>query len=296
MSTTVLKVFRGGGGSLTGGLRQRLGPAKQLWFDGVVIGLVIFLLLLAAFGAVLAPHDPYEVDLGRAFLPPSADHLFGTDESGRDILSRLMTGAGTTLLSALVIALSAGVIGVILAALASLAGGWLDEAVMRLCDIVLAIPALILALGIAMALGPSLQSAIIALIVAMWPGTTRIVRSTMRKNMQEPYVEAAYSQGASRWNVVFRHVIPNSLDVAIVDTAFSIGGITLILASLSFIGVGAQPPSAEWGAMAAGGRSYVLTSWWITVAPGLAITLAAVAFGLLGEVLQARFNPSQGRR
>ncbi|MGO4681399.1 ABC transporter permease [Microbacterium sp. 2MCAF23] len=294
MSTTVLKVFRGG--SPTGGLRGRLGPAKQLWFDGVVVGLVVLLVLLAAFGGLLAPNDPFLVDLGKAFIPPGPQHLLGTDESGRDVLSRLMTGAGTTLLSALVIALSAGVIGVIIAALASLAGGWLDEAVMRLCDIVLAIPALILALGIAMALGPSLQSAIIALIVAMWPGTTRIVRSSMRKNMEEPYVEAARSQGASKWNVVFRHVIPNSLDVAIVDTAFSIGGITLILASLSFIGVGAQPPSPEWGAMAADGRSYVLTSWWITVAPGLAIMVAAVAFGLLGEVLQARFNPSQGRR
>lgn len=294
MSTSVLKIVRGNGAAV--GIRQRLRPARQLWFDGVVVGLVVFLLLLAVFGGMLAPEDPYEVDLARAFLPPGGEHLLGTDENGRDILSRLMAGAGTTLLSSVVIAMAAALLGVTIAAIASLAGGVLDEAVMRICDIVLAIPALILALGIAMALGPSLESAIIALIVALWPGTTRIVRSTMRRVMEEPYVEAARSMGASRVNVVFRHVIPNSLDVAIVDTAFSIGGITLILASLSFIGVGAQPPSPEWGAMAADGRSYALTAWWITVAPGLAITLAVIAFGLLGEVLQARFNPSQGRR
>ncbi len=295
MSTSVLKIVRGNGAAAVG-IRQRLRPSRQLWFDGAVVGLVVFLLLLAVFGGLLAPEDPYEVDLARAFLPPGGEHLLGTDENGRDILSRLMAGAGTTLLSSVVIAIAAAVLGVTIAAIASLAGGVLDEAVMRICDIVLAIPALILALGIAMALGPSLESAIIALIVALWPGTTRIVRSTMRRVMEEPYVEAARSMGASRVNVVFRHVIPNSLDVAIVDTAFSIGGITLILASLSFIGVGAQPPSPEWGAMAADGRSYALTAWWITVAPGLAITLAVIAFGLLGEVLQARFNPSQGRR
>ena len=271
----------------------RILPVGGNWFDALVIAMVILLALTALFGEFIAPYDPYAVQLAQAAQPPDRAHWLGTDENGRDILSRLLAGARSTILSAVLIGVAAAAIGVMLAAVAAMLGGWVDEFIMRICDIMLAIPPLVLALGIAMALGPSLQSAIVALIAALWPGTTRIVRGVMRKTMAESYVEASRSLGASRFRTMTRHVIPNSLDVALVHTAFEIGGTILILAGLSFVGVGAQPPSAEWGAMAAAGRNYALTSWWITLAPGMAITCVVVTFGLFGEVLQARFSPSQ---
>ncbi|MCX6497531.1 MAG: ABC transporter permease [Arthrobacter sp.] len=277
-------------------LAKMIPSARAPWFDRLVIALAVILLLVACLGEFMAPYDPYSVQPALALKPPSQTHWLGTDENGRDILSRILAGARSTVFSAVFIGVAAAAIGVALAALASTLGRWIDELIMRICDIMLAIPPLVLALGIAMALGPSLQSATIALIASLWPGTARIVRGVMRKTMSESYVEAARSLGASRLRVMVRHVIPNSMDVAIVHTAFEIGGITLILAGLSFVGVGAQPPSAEWGAMAAAGRNYALTAWWVTVAPGLAITFAVVTLGLFGEVLQGRLSPSRRKK
>ena len=281
-------IVRQGLQSVTSRIRDRL-PG---WFDGVVYALLGILVIVSMFGGLLAPYDPYQVDLTLSLQPPSAAHLLGTDENGRDILSRILVGAQGTLTSSFIIGVAAALIGIFFAALAATLGRWVDEIIMRLCDILLAIPSLVLALGIAIALGPSLQSAVIALVVSMWPGTTRVIRGVFRKTMSETYVESARAMGASKPRIMVQHVIPNSLDVVIVQTAFDIGGITLILAGLSFIGVGAQPPSAEWGAMASAGRSYALTAWWVALWPGLAITLAVVTFGLLGEILQARLNPA----
>lgn len=272
-------------------LRFRLRTTLPGWFDLGVYAMLLALIIAVAFGGMLAPYDPYRVDLPASLQPPSAEHLLGTDENGRDIWSRILVGASGTLWSAFVIAITAAGIGVLAAALAASLGRWVDEAIMRICDILLAVPGLVLALGIAVALGPSLQSAAIAMIIASWPGTTRVVRGVFRTTMSQSYVESARAMGASKPRIMVQHVIPNSLDVVIVQTAFDIGGITLLLAGLSFIGVGAQPPSAEWGAMAAAGGAYALTSWWVALWPGLAITFAVVTFGLLGEVLQARLNP-----
>lgn len=258
----------------------------------VVYAMLAALVFAVCFGKLLAPYDPFAVDLPSALLPPSAEHLLGTDQSGRDIWSRIPDGASGTLLSAALIGLAAAAIGILVAAIAATFGGWIDEMLMRLCDIILAIPGLVLALGIAIALGPSLESAVIAMIIAQWPGTTRVVRTVFRTTMEQSYVESARAMGASRLRVMVQHVIPNSLDVVIVQTAFDIGGITLLLAGLSYIGVGAQPPSAEWGSMAAEGGAYALTSWWVAMWPGLAITFAVVTFALLGEILQAKLNPA----
>jgi peptide/nickel transport system permease protein len=266
------------------------------WFDGIVYLMLLALMVAVAFGGALAPYDPYHVDLPSALLPPSPEHLMGTDENGRDIWSRILTGAAGTLWSAFLIAVVAAFIGVAAAALAASLGRWVDESIMRLCDILLAVPSLVLALGIAIALGPSLESAAIAMIIASWPGTTRVVRGVFRTTMSQSYVESARAMGASRTRVMLQHVIPNSLDVVIVQTAFDIGGLTLLLAGLSYIGVGAQPPSAEWGAMASAGGAYALTSWWVALWPGLAITFAVVTFGLMGEILQARLNPMLRRK
>lgn len=272
-------------------------PTRALWAAApwleVFVYLSLALLAVAVlFGSWLAPYDPFQVDLANALQPPSSAHLMGTDQNGRDIWSRILDGASGTLLSAAIIGVAAALIGVAVAAVAAMFGGWVDEALMRLCDIVLAVPGLVLALGIAIALGPSLQSAVIAMIVAQWPGTTRVVRSVFRTTMSQAYVESATAMGSSRLRMMIQHVIPNSLDVVIVQTAFDIGGITLILAGLSYIGVGAQPPSAEWGSMAADGGAYALTSWWVAMWPGLAITFAVVTFALWGEILQTRLNPA----
>lgn len=276
--------------TLSSTIRKRGG--KRQWFDRMVYVILTILLIACIFGPVLAPHDPYQVNLDTKFLSPRPGYWLGTDASGRDILSRLLVGARGTLVSATLIALLAAIVGVLVAAIATTFGKWVDEILMRICDISLSLPLLVFGLGISVALGPSLQSAIIALVLAMWPGFARLARGVMKQTMAESYVEAARTMGASRLRIMLRHVLPNSLDVVVVHTTFDIGGVTLLLAGMSFIGVGAQPPSAEWGAMTSDGRGYIVTAWWASLAPGIAITLSVIAFGLLGDILQKRMDPS----
>lgn len=279
-------------GALVAGLGKQSRTARTSWFERVVFTVVAFLLLLAVFGPLLAPMDPYRSRPTDKLIAPGAAHWFGTDQQGRDILSRLLTGARATLLSALLIVVAAAVIGILVATAAAVGGRWVDQIIMRMCDIALALPALVLALGIAVALSPGLTSAIIAMIFALWPSFARITRSAIRQSMSASYVEGARCMGASKLRLMFRHVLPNSLDIVIVQAAFDIGGTTIILAGLSYIGVGAQPPSAEWGAMASDGASYIVTAWWAALIPGLAITIVAITFGLFGDILQVRRDPA----
>lgn len=284
--------------SLTATAGTRLGAvvrrrrSRAPWLDYFVYAIMTVILIACVFGPMLAPHDPYRTDLDARFLSPRAGYWLGTDASGRDILSRLLVGARGTLLSATAIALLASFVGVAIAAIAAVSGKWADDILMRVCDIALSLPLLVFGLGISVALGPSLRSAIIALVLAMWPGFARLARGVIRQTMTESYVEAARTMGASKFRLMVKHVLPNSLDVVVVHTAFDIGGVTLLLAGMSFIGVGAQPPSAEWGAMASDGRGYIVTAWWASLAPGIAITLCVVAMGLFGDILQARMDPA----
>jgi peptide/nickel transport system permease protein len=267
--------------------RRRRLPALDL----VAFGAVVVLLAMAVAGPWLAPHDPYQVRLDRALLSPSGDHLLGTDGLGRDVFSRILVGARSSIFAALLAVSGAALIGIVVAMIATIGPRWLDDVVMRLCDITLSLPVMVMALGVAVALGPSLHSAIVAMIVAWWPGFARLARAEMRTVLTAPYVEAATVLGASKARVMTRHVLPNSLDGVYVQATLEIGGATLIMAGLSFVGAGAQPPSAEWGAMVENGSRYLSSAWWISTFPGLMITLTALAFALAGDALRNRSHP-----
>ncbi|MCP8939095.1 ABC transporter permease [Alsobacter sp. SYSU M60028] len=261
-------------------------------FEASVIGLVVLLLAVAVVGPLVAPESVYRSDIANALLPPGAGHWFGTDDQGRDVFWRLVVGARTTLLSAFLVVTLYSLIGVAVATIGAAGPRWLDETLMRITDIGLALPGMVVALGFAAAMGPSLRSAIIAMAITGWPITARLLRGIMRQTMEAPFVAGARALGVSRWRLMTCHVLPNSLDVLIVKWAGDVGTTVLVLASLSFIGVGAQPPSAEWGATIAGARGYVSTAWWTVVMPGAAVAITSIAFGLLGEIIQVRRDPS----
>lgn len=261
-------------------------------FEIFVFSLVVALLAVALCGPLVAPDSIYTSDIANSLMPPSAQNWFGTDDQGRDVFWRLLVGAQTTLLSAFLVVTLYSLIGVTIATAAAAGPRWLDEGLMRLTDIGLALPGMIVALGFAAAMGPSLRSAIIAMAITGWPITARMLRGIMRQTMEQPFVAGAQVLGVSKWRLMTKHVLPNSLDVLIVKWAGDIGTTVLVLASLSFIGVGAQPPSAEWGATIAGARGYVSTAWWTVVAPGAAVAITSIAFGLLGDIIQVRRDPS----
>ncbi|WP_404429935.1 ABC transporter permease [Microbacterium lacus] len=260
--------------------------------DVLVVAAIVLLLLMALVGPLIAPHDPFRSEPSMRLLPAGPDYWLGTDSEGRDILSRLLAGAQPTILSALLVVAISTAMGVAAAALAAAGPRWVDETVMRTGDILLALPGLLLALAIAATLGSGLEAAIIALVATSFPATMRIARASIERTMSESYVEAARTMGLSRWRLMSRHVLPNSMDEVIVNATALIGQVTLIMAGLSFIGVGAQPPSAEWGAMASASAKYIFTNWPAAFLPGLFITISAVAFALLGEMLQTRLDPA----
>lgn len=278
--------------ALTASLRYYRGAPL---LDQFVLLLVGLLVAVAIFGPFLAPTGVYLSDIRSALEPPSAQHWFGTDDQGRDVFWRVVVGARTTLLASALIVTAYSLLGVAIATLASIAPRWLDELLMRITDIGLALPGLVVALGFAAAMGPSLESAVIAKAITGWPVTARMLRGIMRQTMAAQFVVGAQVLGVSRWRLMTRHVLPNSLDVLIVKWAGDMGATVLVLAGMSFIGVGAQPPSAEWGAMIADAKGYVSNAWWAVAAPGAAIALTAIAFGLLGDMLQVQRDPTLRR-
>ncbi|GAB3854289.1 ABC transporter permease [Nocardioides maradonensis] len=282
----------GGPRPLVGALMAVRRPAGGTLLDRVVIALALGLVVIAVFGPLIAPYDAYNSQISQALHSPSASHWFGTDDQGRDVLSRILVGARSTLLTSLVVVICAALLGTLVASLASIGNRWVDDAVMRICDIVLALPGLVLALSVSAVLGAGATPAAIGIVVALSPAYARVAHGVMRQTKATTFVEAARILGASRLRIHRKHVLPNSLDLVIVQSAFDIGGVSLILAGLSFVGVGAQPPSANWGAMASGGRGYVTTAWWAALAPGLMITITVIVFALLGDMLQVRRDPT----
>jgi peptide/nickel transport system permease protein len=274
-------------------LRQRLTGHTVL--DRVVVAIVALVLFAAVFGPLIAPDSITTSDIRHQLLAPSWHHWFGTDDQGRDVFWRVVAGARESILSSILIVAVFSLIGTVIAALASVGGRVVDEVLMRITDAAMAIPTVIFGLGFAAALGPSLKSAIIALSVTGWPVTARLLRSVIRETATMPYVEGAKVLGVSRLTLLRRHILPNSLDVLIVKWAADIGSTVLIISSLSFVGVGPQPPSAEWGAMVTEGQGYIATAWWATVWPGLAIAISTMAFALLGDIVQRRLSEG-GRR
>jgi peptide/nickel transport system permease protein len=259
-----------------------------------VIGLliVVALVLIAIFADAFAPYSPYVGDLRTTrLLPPSATHWFGTDDQGRDIFSRVVFGTRITLVVVVLVALLAAPIGLVVGTVAGYSGGLVDAALMRITDIFLAFPRLILALAFVAALGPGIENAVIAIAITSWPPYARIARAETLTIRQTEYIAAVQLIGASSWRIVLRHIMPLCVSSVIVRVTLDMAGIILTAAGLGFLGLGAQPPMPEWGAMIANGRLYVLDQWWVAAAPGAAIFVVSLGFNLLGDGLRDALDP-----
>lgn len=268
---------------------------NRLNLIGFIIVVVFF--FLAIFGEALAPYDPYEQDIiNSKLLPPSWAHPFGTDEVGRDILSRVMAGTRISLMVAVVVLGFAVLFGTVIGLIAGYKGGFVDEALMRFTDMFLAFPALVLAIAIAASLGRNLEYTMIALAAVFWPWYARLVRGQVLSVREREFVQAAESIGMPTRRIVFRHILPNVASVIIIQVSLDVGYAILSTSALSFIGLGAQPPSPEWGTMMANARAYFLDSWWYMTFPGLALTLTVFAFNVLGDGLQDALDPRSTRR
>lgn len=252
---------------------------------------VLLILFFAVFAPLVAPFDPIVMHPQDRLSPPDATHWFGTDDSGRDVFSRIVHGTRYSLLSAVGILIMASILGTVVGLVSALFGGWVDEVLMRLTDMFLAFPALVLAMGMAAALGPSLFNAMIAIVLVWWPWYARLVRGQALQLRQEAFVESAIIAGASWWRIAVHHILRNCMTPLIVQVSLDIGYAILTLAGLSFIGLGAQPPTPEWGSMVSVGRDYFLDQWWMVTFPGLAIFLSVMSFNLFGDGLQEVLSP-----
>src|SRR5256886_5591547 len=261
----------------------------------VAFALIAVFAFCALFAPLIAPYDPLLQDLGSRLMPPSPAHWLGTDSLGRAIASRILYGARISLIIGVVVLASAGVFGTVVGLVAGYAGGLVDEALMRLTEVFLAFPALILAMAIAGALGPSLTNAIIAIAAVTWAAYARLTRGQILSGRRREVVEAAAPMGASRTRIVLRHLLPNALAPLMVQASFDMGSSIIAAAGLSFIVFGAQPPTPEWGVMISEGRNFINTQPWLSLFPGLAILLAVGSFNLLGDGLRDAFDPRLSR-
>jgi peptide/nickel transport system permease protein len=257
-------------------------------------GLVIIalLILMAAFAPLLAGGvSPLAQDLPGRLHAPDAAHWFGTDELGRDIYARTLYGARVTLVIVALVSVVVAPIGLAVGTLAGYLGGWVDAALMRVTDIFLAFPRLVLALAFAAALGPGIENAVIAISLTAWPPYARIARAETVAIAKSDFIAAVIMQGASTWRILFRHIVPLCLSSVIVRLTLDMAGIILTAAGLGFLGLGAQPPAAEWGAMVSAGREVILDQWWVATIPGIAIFIVSLGFNLLGDGLRDVFDP-----
>ena len=252
---------------------------------------IVAFAICAVFAPLLAPYDPLAQALATRLEPPSPDHWLGTDQLGRDIASRLLYGARISLVIGVVVVTLAGVFGTFVGLIAGYAGGLVDEALMRVTEVFLAFPPLILAMAIAGALGPSLTNAIIAIAAVTWAIYARVTRGQLLSLRRREFVEAARAIGASRTRILVRHLLPNALAPLLIQASFDMGSAIISAAGLSFIGFGAQPPTPEWGVMISEGRNFISTQPWLSLFPGLAILFAVGAFNLLGDGLRDLFDP-----
>ncbi len=304
------------GASRQGGLRARLmsdtprsrhdaalGRLYRGWLQFQAIrlalaglGIVVLLVLAAVLAPLLMTHDPYEQNLAQRLLPPGAmGHLLGTDEFGRDLLSRLIVGARVTRYIVVLVALIAAPIGLVVGTAAGYLGSFADAILMRITDVFLAFPSLILALAFVAALGPGIGNAVIAIALTSWPPYARIARAETLMVRNSDFIAVARIQGASTTRILFRHVMPLCVSSLVVRVTLDMAGIILTAAGLGFLGLGAQPPMAEWGAMVSAGRRYILDQWWVATMPGLAIFIVSLAFNLLGDGLRDVLDPRQAR-
>ncbi|MET3598984.1 ABC transporter permease [Martelella mangrovi] len=282
---------------------QSLGTLKNILVFLVksptsAFGLLVLaiLLLCALFAPLLATSDPYVQNLQATLQPPSAEHFFGTDELGRDIYSRLLYGSRITLRIIFLVSIVVGPIGLFIGTVAGYFGGRIDNALMRLTDIFLSFPSLILSLAFVAALGPSLNNAIIAISLTAWPPIARLARAETLTFRRADYISAARLQGASSARIIWRSIVPMCLPSVVIRLTLNMATVILTAAGLGFLGLGAQPPLPEWGAMIATGRRYMIDSWWLVTFPGIAILCVSLAFNLLGDGLRDALDPKQMNR
>ena len=257
--------------------------------------LAVLLLLATIFAKQLCPYDPYAQDLAQAMQPPSAAHLMGTDTYGRDMFSRVLIGAQTSISSTFALVAIITLFGTAVGVICGYHGGRVDAFVMRISDICLAFPGLVFAMAVAAILNGGVQNAVIALALISWPKYSRIARSQTLAMKELPYIHASKLAGDTTIQVVFRHVLPNIVGPILVTAMLDIGTMMMEIAGLSFLGLGAQPPVAEWGSMMSSGRSMLQTYPWIVLAPGVAIFVSVVIFNLLGDTISDYMDPKNSR-
>jgi peptide/nickel transport system permease protein len=253
---------------------------------------IILLILLAGLAApLLSPYDPMAPNYSQTLLAPSFHHLFGTDEFGRDIFTRVLYGARIDLRVGLTSVISPFIIGIILGSLAAYFGGWTDTIIMRLLDIVQAFPFLVLVIAIVAILGPGLNNMFIAVAITAWIVYARLIRSEILVQKEQEYVMAAKAMGGSNWRVITKHLMPNTITSSIIYSMADIALYILLAAALSFLGLGAKPPTPEWGALITEGQSYMTTAWWMSALPGTAIIVTGIGLSLIGDGLSDLLRP-----
>ncbi len=265
-----------------------------------ILGLVMvtFIVLVALIGPLVVPFPEDATGntrMSARLTPPNETYIMGTDDVGRDVFSRTLIAAQNSLTIGVVVLFIAILIGVPVGAVSGYAGGWVDEVIMRVTDIFLTVPALVLAMAMAAALGAGMLNAMIAIALVWWPGFARLTRGQVLSLREQAFVESAHAIGASRWRTIFRHLIPNAMSAVIVKASLDMGFAILITASLGYIGVGVQPPTPEWGVMISEGRGLLRQAWWISVFPGLAMFITVLGFNLLGDGLRDIVDPRTRR-
>ena len=282
---------------------KSLGESLYLLAKNKLSLLALIVLILLVVLAVLAPHIvPYPNDLldethiGDKFIAPCSQHLMGTDELGRDVFSRIIYATRVSLLTAVIAVAVSLAIGIPLGAIAGSVGGWVDNVIMRVTDVFLSFPPLLLAIALVALLGSSLTNAIVAIAISWWPWYTRLVRGQAVSMKERKFVQAAETIGTSRTKIIFKHILPNCISPIIVQASMDLGGVIMTIASLSFLGLGAQAPTPEWGLMISTGRSYFPDKWWCCIFPGLAIFVTVLCFNLLGDAIREILDPKTRKK
>ena len=269
-------------------LRRKMSFSWLAWAGFIILGAA---LLFSLFPSLFATHEPLTLDMVNRLQSPSSDHFFGTDDFGRDVFSRIIHGARYSMFAAGVVVglgvITGGAVGIV----AGYAGGWIDEALMRVADVMLAFPPILLAMVIVTALGPNLTNTVLTLIVISWPEYARVMRAQTLVIVQQDYVLAARATGTQTLPMLWRHILPNTISALIVQATLNLGVTILALAALGFLGLGAQAPDPEWGLMVSDGRNYFIDAWWYPVFPGLAIALVTLGFNIIGDTLGDILDP-----
>jgi len=273
--------------------RRRRVMSRLLGSNAARAGAVLLAVLAVAavFGPLITPHDPTAIDPLQALKPPSLAHPFGTDNLGRDLLSRVIAGARVSLSLAVLTGFAAMLLGVVVGAISGYAGGWIDSVLMRIVDVLLAFPSLILALAVAGTLGEGYVSLLVAMIATLWARNARLIRGAVLAERTRPYVEASRALGTRPVRLIWRHILPNVIWPFVVLLSLEMGRSILLVAALDYLGVGVQPPTPEWGTMVADARLFVFSAPWMIGFPGLAIALTVAAFNLVGEGLRDAVDP-----